>query len=509
MHLFRWIKRLGTVMLTLAVGTVVVCGSTLSAHAYTFTPSETLHSEAAVLYNRDTGQTLYEKNADQPQTPGQLTQIMTAIVVMEQCSDLNGTTITANDDLYAILYNYDEPDDLRYADIYNGDTLSVQECLYAMMLTSSCESALILADYFGGGDINAFVGQMNSKAQEIGCTATTFTNPTGLADSGQTTTARDMLTITNYALQLSGFEDIATAVSFTPTTPNPANHADAAAWTWTQANSMALETSEYYYVGAKGIKTGNISQSGRSIITEATRDGDTYLAILMTAPFTDEDGKLQFYHLDDATALLNWAFSSFSYVTLLKNDEEIAEVQVDNSDGNAYVLVEPKDNCVLLWCDDVDITAIQKVIHLSEGVQAPVKAGDELGSMELKFSGDVIATVPLVAVSSVDRSFTKFNLYALQNFPHSPWFRNGLVAGCVCTALYILLCVLVAYRTKRNNTPKDPIHLVPHATQTQLRSQQNWKRSETVFYHGPETRNPETKETPEERQHEMAGSHKE
>ena len=86
-----------------------------------------------------------------------------------------------------------------------------------------------------------FVTKINDTAAEIGCTATTFANPTGLYDTRQQTTARDMLTITNYALSLDGFEGIATATAFTPTTANPANHPDASAWNWTQANSMTLE----------------------------------------------------------------------------------------------------------------------------------------------------------------------------------------------------------------------------------------------------------------------------
>ena len=176
-------------------------------------------------------------------------------------------------------------------------------------------------------------------------------------------------------------------------------------------------------------------------LTEATQDENTYLVIAMNAPFEDSDGKLQYYHIEDATTLLNWAFQSFAYTTLLEDDEETAEVEVMNSDGNSYVLVHPKEDCILLWCKDVDVSAVQKVIHLDQNVMAPVKKGDKLGTMELKFSGEVIAEVPLVAVSDVDRSFTKFNAYALENFPNSPWFTVGIVAGAVLSALYIALCI--------------------------------------------------------------------
>lgn len=503
MRLFNSIKHFMIASFTAVTSAVILCNQLPFIQAYTFTPDETLHSQSAILYNVDNQQIVFEKNADQQQMPGHLVQIMTAIVVLELCPDLDQTTITANDELYAVLYDYD-PDDVRYADILDGDTLTVREYLYAMLMTSSCEAALVLEDYFND-DSYSVVERMNQKAQDLGCTSTTFTNTTGLYDPAQTTTARDMLAITNYALSLDDFEEIATTEEYSPNITNTSNHPGYTEWVWTHSNTMMQESSDYYYAGAEGIKTGNLSESGRSIITKATRDGNTYLVVLMNAPFTDENEKLQYYHLEDAAALFQWAFSSLSYVTLLEDDEELAEVEVKNSDGNSYVLVRPEKDCVLLWSKDVDSTAIQRVIHLEQEVQAPVRAGEQLGSIELKFSGEVIAEVPLVAVSSVDRSFSKFNLYALQNFPHSPWFRYGLIAGSICTGLYILICIYAGYRAKRNVTPEDPIHLIPHATEFTDRPRQNWKRSETVFYHGPNAHK-SSEETQTEKEHETIGS---
>lgn len=506
MHLFHLIRRFIACVISIIISALILWNLTPTVNAYTFTPDKSLHSQAAILYNVDTQQIVYEKNADQQQMPGHLAQIMTAIIVLEQCDDLDQTSITANSELYSVLYQYDV-DDVRYADIYEGDTLTVREYLYAMLLTSSCEAALILEDYFGNQS-QSFVEQMNQKAQELGCTSTTFTNSTGLYDAAQTTTARDLLMITNYALSLDDFEEIATTKEYAPNISTSSNHASTTEWVWTHSNTMLQKSSDYYYEGAAGIKTGNLNETGRSIITMATQDGDTYLAVLMNAPFTDDENNLKYYHLEDTTTLFRWAFSSLTYVTMLEDDEELAEVEVANSDGNSYVLVRPETDCVLLWCEDVDTTAIQKIIHLDENVQAPVASGQELGSIELKFSGEVIAEIPLVTVSKVDRSFSKFNLYAFQNFPHSPWFRYGIIAGCICTALYILLCIYAAYRAKRNVTPEDPIHLIPHVTDFKDRPQQNWKRSETVFYHGVgyDTASDTTRENHTEKNTETVGS---
>ncbi len=477
------IKRTIAMLLT-AIFCLALFGNT-RASAYTFSIDFDLHSNAAILYCRDTDQILYEKNANQSQQPGHLAQIMTAILVLEQCDDIDNTNITADNSLYASLYNYDV-DDVRYADIYNGDRLSVREYLYALLMTSSCEAALILANYFGGSE-TSFVNMMNSKALELGCTDTHFANATGLYDANQTTTANDLLTITNYALRLPNFETIASTVSYTPTISSHDNHSLASNWVWTHSNPMMQESSDYYYEGAFGIKTGNLNESGRSIITEATIDNTTYLVILLNAPFTDANNKLQYYHLEDAINLFDWAASTLTYTTILEDDEEVAEVEVANSDGNSYVLVKPEKDCVLLWNKNVDTSAIQKVIQLEENVQAPIETGQQLGTLQLKFSGEIIAELPLVAVSDVERSFLKFNLYALRNFQNSPWFLYGIVAALLLSIVYIILCVYASYRAKRNTTPEAPIHLIPKVKDFHDSPQQFHRdHTDTIYYHGEE-----------------------
>ena len=94
------------------------------------------------------------------------------------------------------------------------------------------------------------------------------------------------------------------------------------------------------------------------------------------------------------------------------------------------------------------------------------------------------------------------------------FFRNQpdrvIIAGFVLTVLYIGLCIYASYRAKKNVTPEDPIHLVPHATEFHDRPRQNWKRSDTVFYHGPESRQTDRTSAPQEneREKELTGSHR-
>ncbi len=419
--------------------------SCIPAGALNFPLKTTIQSESAIVINIDCDMVIHEKNADIQQMPGALVNIMAAIVCLENCENPD-EEITVRNSVFESLAATEYPEDLRYAEIENGDVLTVNDLLHAMMLTSSVEAAQVLADYFGGGDIGAFVSKMNEKAKEIGCESTNFTNPTGIYDLNQYTTARDMAKITMYALEVPLFESIATCDKYNPSIPNFQNHKDPSEWIWTNSNLMMdPESKEYYYPGTKGIKTANLSAAGRNLVTLAGKDGNNYLVILLKSPLKDAEGNNRFYHLEDAGTILDWAFEHFSYQVILSASAEKGEVGVTLAEGNDYVLARPKEEFSMLWYDDVDTSLIKsdgENIKLDkESFQAPIKKGDRLGELKLTYSGEELGTVELVAVSDVKRSLSKYNLYAAGRFPRSEWFNKALLISTVLCALYVLICI--------------------------------------------------------------------
>lgn len=435
----------------------------LNAKAVTFPLKTTIHSESAMLINLDSNTVIHEKNADVQQMPGPLVNIMAAVICLESCDNLN-EQITVDESVYAYLYTSTEyPEDLRYADIYDGDVLTVSDLLYAMMLTSSIEASETLAYYVGEGNISNFVTMMNDKAAEIGCTATNFTNVTGMYDTSQYTTARDMAKITQYALTVPLFETIATTAEYNPSVPNFQNHATHSDWVWQHSNIMMDRENEEYYAGAKGIKTGNLSAAGRNIVAMASRDGNNYLAILLKSPVCDAEGNNTYYHIEDAATLFDWAFEHFSYQVILSNTVEIGEIPVSLADGNDYVLARPKEEFSLLWYDEVDTSLIKKddISWDSESLQAPIKKGERLGEVTLKYSGEELGTIELVAVSDVDRSITKYNLYAAEMFIKSKWFIKAIIISAILCFIYIVICFYSFMCYKNNTKPLKPIYAVP------------------------------------------------
>lgn len=450
-------------ILSLCLSLVLVCSLCvcLPGKAVLFTPGFDLHSSAALLLNLDTDEVLYQKNADTQYMPGSLVQIMEAIVVLENCNNLS-MLIKADSSLYESFSHSEYPDDVRYANIKNDDILTVEELLYALMLTSSCEAATILANQFGNGSIQSFVDMMNAKATELGCTQTTFTNVTGMYDIKQKTTANDMALITEYALSIGKFQTIACASWFAPSSPNLERHSDDE-WVWTHSNLLTQESGTYYMESVEGIKTANLTEQGRNIITMASRDGNNFLVILLAAPFNNNEGKLQYYHMDDAKMLFEWVFGHFSFRSILNDSTELGQVTVVNGNGLDYVLVRPEKSFGTLWYDMADVSSVVQVIDLPESVSAPVEQGQVLGTVTLKFSGEDITTVNLISTSEVKLSTMKYYAAIVKHFPKTKWLTSAILLSLLLCAIYIALCVFSHIQYLQRRRQAHPVHLKPNS----------------------------------------------
>lgn len=442
------------------------------ASALNFSMGQSLNSESAVLVSLDTDMILMEKNADKRQMPGPLVNIMTAVVCLENCYNIE-KEVTMDQSVYAHVSDTEYVDDLRFADIIDGDVLTYTDMLYAMMLTSSVEAAETIAYQVGDESVDKFVDMMNEKAEKIGLESTHFTNPTGMYDPDQYTTARDMVKLTEYALTVPLFETIATTYKYEPTVPNVENHKKLDEWFWTHSNTMMDPESRYYYPGARGIKTANLEKGGRNIVTTVSKDGNKYLAVLMNSPINDEDGAVVYGHLEDAADIFNWAYSHFSYQVVLADTAELGELPVSIAEGNDYVLAKPRQEITLLWPDSVDVSLISKdnITWYKNALQAPVKKNEALGEVALEYSGETIATVELVAVSDVERSMSKYNLFAASMFPKSSWFHKALVISLVLCAIYILMCIYSYVVFKNHSKPLKPIYAVPKVEKKKKKSE--------------------------------------
>ena len=463
-------------LLCVMVSVFMICTfcTSLTGQAVSFTPNFEINSAAGMLINVDTGDVMYEKNPDEQYMPGTLVQILETAIVLEKCTNLN-QSLTCDLELINRYIETDYKDDLRYGDIRQGDTFTIEELLYALMLTSSYEAAVMLANEFGNGSVAGFVDMMNAKAKEIGCTSTNFTNVTGIYDEAQLTTARDVAKMTQYALSVSKFMEFASAVSYAPESPNSDRHKDA--MVWTHSNAMMHTNSTYYLDGTKGIKTANLARQGRNIVCLGARDGNSFLVVLLAAPFNDAEGVLKYYHMTDAIDLLKWTFEHFNYQTVLSESTELGQVTVQNGEGVDYVLVKPAKSFMTLWYDGADVNSIVQEVKLEDNVSAPVEQGEKLGTVTLKFSGQELTTIDLVATTAVKLSQGKYYIALAKHFPKTEWLSRAFFLSVILCAVYLVLCIYAHVLYVQKPKTAEPVHLKPKASAVKKEAEKAKKKS--------------------------------
>lgn len=438
----------------------VMMAVNVQAITFSLPDGTTIYSEAAYLVNLDTDEVVYEKNADKQLVPASLTKIMTAIILLEEYKDnisaLSTTYVSGPSACFDELYMTGA----STADIRIGEKVSYKDLLYAMMLRSACEAANIIAYNIGGGSIQNFVDMMNDKAAQLGCVNTHFTNAHGLFWEDHYTTARDMAVITEYAMSLPMFTEISCTVEYTMEAtdyhPEPR--------TISHTNYMMSRTNggDYYYEYVKGIKTGTLDEAGRCLASLAYKDGYSYLLITMNAPQQDAQGNNVFYNFIDAKTIYEWAFDNLEYTDIALATEEKAEVPVEYGDGQDYVIVRPAQAYSQIWNKSIPLSSIHQEITLDQNVVAPVNAGDKLGTLELSYGGETLATIDLIATQSLARSERSSMVTVAKSFIGSDDFYIALKITVgfflAYTVLIIVLKIVVHNQNKKRSrlygTPK-------------------------------------------------------
>lgn len=427
------------------------------ARALTFSPDFEIYSEAAYLVNLDTGEVMYEKNADKQLVPASLTKIMTAIILLEKYENdiaaLSTTYVSGTSACFDELYLTGA----STADIRIGEKVSYKDLLYALMLRSACEAANIIA-YNVGGSLEGFVELMNIKAEELGCEDTHFTNSHGLFWENHYTTARDMAKIVEYAMSLPMFTEISCSESYTM--EETAYHKERVIH-HTNYMMSKVNGGDYYYEYVKGIKTGTLDEAGRCLATLAYKDGYSYMLITMKAPQQDSNGNNVFYNFIDHKKIYEWAFANFDYTTLLNGSEEKAEVPVAYGDGVDYVIVKPAEEFSRIWNTRIPKSSIHEIITLEKDVIAPVKAGQKLGTVELQYSGETLAVVDLVATTDVARNERTAMLTIAKSFVGSNRFYDAAKYSIGFFLAYTVLIIILKIIVAKNNKKRSRMYSTP------------------------------------------------
>ena len=392
-----------------------------------------LQCKAALLVDAHTGAVVYAKNEHQELYPASLTKIMTCLLTLEaieegKLSMNQAVTVTASS-LEGL------SSDGSTANIQAGEVLTVENLLYCMMLVSANEACHILAETLSGS-VAAFVGEMNAKAEALGCVNTHFVNPHGLHDSQHYTSAWDMYLITKAALQYEQFMTICD----TPTTTIPATNLSAARTLRTTNYLIGSWYTRGYLNGdAHGIKTGSTSQAGHCLVSSATRGTRSFISVVLGGDRVElENNEIRTYSFYDTNQLFNWAFDNFTYQTLLEGDQAVLEVAVSLSKSD-HVNARPARDVEVLLPNDVPPDALERTVTLTaDPVEAPVAKDTVLGSITLGYNDVVYASVDLLAMYDVEASRPQVLLRDIRLFFAQTWVK---AVGAVLAALVLLFAL--------------------------------------------------------------------
>lgn len=283
-------------------------------------------STAAVIMEDTTETTIYAKNMDQVLYPGATVKVMTTLLALENAQLSDQVIMTATgvsgvtDGGASISAQLDE-------------VFTVEQCLYAIMLSSANDVALQIAEHIGGS-VDSFVQMMNARAAELGCTNTVFTNPTGLPDENQHTTAHDMALIMKAAIDNESFRTIAGTSSYTI----PATNVSGGERVLTNNFAMLNNTDASYYQYCLGGREGYTEASGSTLVCGAEKDGISLIAVVLQGASGTTAA--------EAVSLLNYGFDNFQLLSLGDNDFNMisgGEVFVPNGTASDALTTQDGD----------------------------------------------------------------------------------------------------------------------------------------------------------------------
>lgn len=318
-------------------------------------------AEAAILMEYETGRVLYEKNADRLLPIASTTKIMTCLLALENSSPDEAVTAGKN------------ASGVTGSSIYlsEGETLSMSDMLYGLMLRSGNDCAVAIAEHISGSQA-AFAEMMNERAAEIGAYAY-FTTPNGLDEGGNGASARGIALIAREAMRNQGFREIVSTER--KTIPWPGNRYSRVL---TNKNKLLSD-----YEGALGIKTGYTSKAGRCLVFAAERDGMLLIGALIRCP----------EWFSQAKSLLDFGFDNYRMVSLPGEGE-----------GG---WTREKDGCQIQIGRGAEIrapvrkNADYKVVLTEEKFDLPVQEGDAMGRALLYENGECVYECELFALNSV------------------------------------------------------------------------------------------------------------
>ena len=333
------------------------------------------------LMDSRTTKPLYSKDENTRMYPASTTKIMTAILTLENCSNLDDIATASYEAVETI------PEGYSIADIQIGEQLTIRQLLELLLVHSANDAANVLAEYIGGS-ISSFVSMMNTKLDELGLKNTHFTNAYGLHDEDHYSTAYDLAFLMKYCLENETF----TKISGQASCAIPATNM----WgprKYDSTNRLLIAGDEYYYQYVFSGKTGFTSQAKHCLVTAAYNNDLELICVVL-----GNDDRFNI-----TKSLYEYAFSNYALKNVINQNDVVTNITVDNASYNTRSLDLLISETIPALVNVNDNSELTPIIDLNSNITAPIYKGDILGKVTYQING-VDYTTTLIASHDVEKS---------------------------------------------------------------------------------------------------------
>ena len=339
----------------------------------------TVSAPSAILLEAQTGTVIFEKDADRICSPASITKIMTLLLTFEA---LEAGKVSLSDTVPVSEHAYHMGGSQIWLE--PGEQLTLDEMLKAICISSANDAAVAVAEFIGGSE-PVFVERMNARAKELGMQSTTFRNACGLDEDGHLSTARDVAIMSREMLLNH---------------PEIENYCTVWMDTLRGGATQLVNTNKLLksYNGITGLKTGTTGKAGVCISARASRDDLRLIAVVLGS----SSGKERFAA---ATSLLDYGFAMFesALVPIPADAPKTLPVQKGEEPALELCYTAP-ERCLAVKGQG---SALQAEVELPQTLEAPIREGSVIGSLNIKNSQGILQSCPIIAAKPVDaRSFS-------------------------------------------------------------------------------------------------------
>lgn len=333
-------------------------------------------AKASVVIEASTNRVLSENNKDMELAMASTTKIMTALITLENCPNLDEKVDIDNRSV-----------GIEGTSIYlrKGESLTVKELLYGLILASGNDASLALAYHVGKGNLDTFVSLMNEKVKELNLHHTSFANPHGLDAKNHYTSAYDLAVITSCAMKNENFREIC-STKFAQITGN-----EAVGSRYLRNKQRLLKTLE----GCNGVKSGFTDNAGRCLVTSCKRNNMEVISVVLNCPDMFEE----------SARLINDAFVEYKMVQVLEPYNFITTIPLEDAKLDGVKVFSRKEFCYPLNEEEKTKITIEK--ELPDILSAPVEKEQKVGKISVYFDKNLIFEEDILTMESAESTDVK------------------------------------------------------------------------------------------------------